>query len=68
MPDEPYFLAANDHAFDVNQGRLYPTGTRSWRINLHLIRVERSPAASNFGFYTAGQSGTTISIGSDILS
>ena len=45
----------------------YPTGTRSWRLNLHIIRVEKSPAASNFGFYTAGQSGTTISIGTDIL-
>jgi len=45
----------------------YPTGTRSWRLNLHLIHVKRSPAASNFGFYTAGQSGTTISIGTDIL-
>jgi hypothetical protein len=46
---------------------VYPSRTRSWRLNLHLIRIERSPAASNFGFYTAGQSGTTISIGTDIL-
>jgi hypothetical protein len=46
---------------------VYPSGTRSWRLNFHLIRVEKSPAASNFGFYTAGQSGTTISIGTDIL-
>jgi hypothetical protein len=46
---------------------LYPSHTRSWRLNLHLIRVEKSPAASNFGFYTSGQSGTTISIGTDIL-
>ncbi len=45
----------------------YPYGSRSWRINLHLIRVEKSPAGSNFGYYTAGQSGTTISIGTDIL-
>ena len=46
---------------------VYPSGTRSWRLNLHVIRIEKSPAASNFGFYTAGQSGTTISIGTDIL-
>jgi hypothetical protein len=46
---------------------VYPTGTRSWRLNLHIIRIERSPAASNFGFYTAGQSGTTISVGTDLL-
>jgi hypothetical protein len=45
----------------------YPSRTRSWRVNLHLIKVEKSPAASNFGFYTSGQSGTTISIGTDIL-
>jgi len=29
--------------------------------------VEKSPAASNFGFYTSGQSGTTISVGTDIM-
>ncbi len=46
---------------------VYPSGTQSWRLNVHVIRVERSPAASNFGFYTAGQSGTTLSIGTDIL-
>ncbi len=45
----------------------YPSRSRSWRLNLHLIRIEKSPAASNFGFYTSGQSGTTISIGTDIL-
>ena len=45
----------------------YPSGTRSWRVNLHTIYVDRSPAASNFGFYTAGQTGTTISLGVDIL-
>ena len=53
---------------DVRRGELsIPSGTRSWRLNLHLIQVEKSPAASNFGFYTSGQSGTTISIGTDIL-
>ena len=45
----------------------YPSGTRSLRLNMHLIRVLRSPAASNFGFYTSGQSGTTLSLGVDIL-
>ena len=45
----------------------FPTGTRSWRLNLHIIRIERSPTSSNFGFYASGQSGTTISIGTDIL-
>lgn len=46
---------------------VYPSGTRSWRLNLHLIYIARSPTASNFGFYTAGQTGTTISLGVDIL-
>ncbi|KAA9332628.1 hypothetical protein F0P94_11490 [Adhaeribacter soli] len=45
----------------------FPSGTRSWRINLHLIRVERSPAGSTFGYYIAGQSGTTVSIATDIM-
>jgi hypothetical protein len=46
---------------------VYPSGTRSWRLNLHLNRVERSPTASTFGFYVAGQSGVTVSLGTDIL-
>lgn len=46
---------------------VYPSGTRSWRLNLHLNRVERSPTASSFGFYVAGQRGTTVSLGTDIL-
>jgi len=46
---------------------VYPSRSRSWRINAHFIRIEQSPAASNFGFYTSGQSGTTISLGTDIL-
>jgi hypothetical protein len=45
----------------------YPTGTRGLRLNLHLLRVERSPAGSNFGYYTAGQTGTTLSIAVDLL-
>jgi hypothetical protein len=35
--------------------------------NLHINRVERSPTASSFGFYVSGQSGTTVSLGTDIL-
>jgi hypothetical protein len=45
----------------------YPSGTRSWRLNLHVLRVEKSPAGSNFGYYSAGQSGTIIALGNDIL-
>ncbi|MGE6761484.1 hypothetical protein ACQKGO_25935 [Corallococcus interemptor] len=39
----------------------------SWRLNLHFIYVQRSPTGSNFGFYTAGQTGPTLSVGTDIL-
>ncbi|HSE45800.1 MAG TPA: hypothetical protein VLA89_10800 [Gemmatimonadales bacterium] len=45
----------------------YPYGNRVWRLNLHLIRIEKSPTGSSFGYYTAGQSGTTLSIGTDLL-
>jgi hypothetical protein len=45
----------------------YPYGNRSWRVNLHIMHIEKSPAGSNFGYYTAGQTGTILSIGTDIL-
>jgi len=45
----------------------YPFGSRSWRLNLHLIHIEKSPAGSSFGYYVPGQSGTTVSLGTDIL-
>ena len=45
----------------------YPYGNRNWRLNMHIIRVEKSPTGSFFGYYTAGQSGTTFSLATDIL-
>jgi hypothetical protein len=45
----------------------YPYGNRSWRINLHIMHIDKSPAGSNFGYYTAGQTGTILSVGTDIL-
>ena len=45
----------------------YPYRNRSWRINAHYIHIVRSPTGSFFGYYTAGQTGTTISFGTDIL-
>jgi len=45
----------------------YPFGNRSWRLNLHLINVQRCPTGSSFGYYTSGQTGTTISLGTDVL-
>jgi hypothetical protein len=45
----------------------YPYHSRAWRLNAHYIHVVRSPTGSFFGYYTAGQTGTTISFGTDIL-
>lgn len=45
----------------------FPMSSRSLRLNLHFIYVDRSPTGSVFGFYTAGQRGPTVSIGADFL-
>ena len=45
----------------------YPYGNRNFRLNLHYIHVDQCPTGSNFGYYTAGQTGNTISLGADIL-
>lgn len=45
----------------------YPYRSRAWRINLHLIHINKSPTSSFFGYYTAGQTGTTFSLATDIL-
>jgi hypothetical protein len=45
----------------------YPYGSRSWRLNLHVIHVDQSPAGSSFGYYVAGQTGTIVSVGTDVL-
>jgi hypothetical protein len=56
------------HPWEISGGAsYYPTGTRSWRLNFHVIRIEKSPTGSNFGYYTAGQSGTTFSLGTDVI-
>jgi len=56
------------HPYEVAGGvSVYPTKTRSLRLNLHIIDVHKSPTGSNFGYYAAGQSGTTFSIGTDVL-
>ena len=45
----------------------YPYARRNWRLNLHVLHVEQSPAGSNFGYYAAGMTGTVFSINTDIL-
>lgn len=46
---------------------LYPYGNRSWRINAHVLHVDKSPAGSSFGYYLSGLTGTIISFGTDII-
>lgn len=56
------------YPWEVSPGAsFYPFETRSWRINLHMIHVYKSPTGSTFGYYTAGQTGNTFSLGTDIL-
>lgn len=56
------------HPWEAGGGAsFYPYGSRQWRLNLHVIHIEKSPASSNFGYYTAGQTGTIVSVGTDIL-
>jgi hypothetical protein len=54
--------------WEISTGaNFYPYGSRAWRLNLHLIHIVRSPTGSFFGYYTPGQTGTTISLATDIL-
>lgn len=46
---------------------VYPFKSRSWRLNGQVHRVYKSSAGGTFGLYTSGQTGTTITIGTDIL-
>ncbi|MFL5612547.1 MAG: hypothetical protein ACJ796_02670 [Gemmatimonadaceae bacterium] len=56
------------HPWEIALGSsYYPYHTRSWRLNLHMIHIVRSPTGSFFGYYTPGQTGTTFSLGTDIL-
>ena len=56
------------HPYELSPGlSVYPTRTRSWRLNLHTIRIYKSPTGSTFGYYAPGQTGWTVSLGTDIL-
>lgn len=46
---------------------MYPIKSRSWRLNLQAMHVYKSSAGGTFGLYGAGQTGTTITFGTDIL-
>ena len=45
----------------------YPSQTRSFRINMQATHIYKGAAGGTFGLYTTGQTGTTFTIGTDIL-
>jgi hypothetical protein len=54
--------------YEVGGGvNIYPYKTRSWRINAQTMYVYKSAAGGTFGLYTAGQTGMTLTLGTDIL-
>jgi len=40
----------------------YVADTRNHRLNVQVLRVNRSPVSSTFGYYVGGQEGTNLSI------
>ena len=58
----------NRNPYEFGGGvNIYPTKTRSWRINAQAMRVYKGASGGTFGLYTSGQTGMTYTIGSDIL-
>jgi hypothetical protein len=56
------------HPWEAGGGvNVYPMRSRSWRLNLQVNYIYKSAAGGTFGLYTAGQTGTTLTIGTDIL-
>jgi hypothetical protein len=53
------FRNSNEYIGGMN---VYLTNSRNHRINAQVIRVNRSPVSSTFGYYVGGQKGTTVSL------
>ena len=63
-----FFDEFKRHPWEAGGGfNLYPTKSRSWRLNAQAAYVYKSSAGGTFGLYVGGQTGTTITIGTDIL-
>ena len=58
------FGTANEYLGGMNY---YIADTRNLRLNLQVIDVNRSSVSSVFGYYTAGQVGTTVSLAASIF-
>jgi len=46
---------------------IYPSKTRSFRINMQATHIHKGAAGGTFGLYTTGHTGTTFTMGADIL-
>ena len=56
------------HPWEAGGGfNFYPLKVRNWRLNLQVMHVYKTSAGGTFGLYTAGQTGTTLTFGTDIL-
>lgn len=67
-----WVLGDEDAGFDTQHEYLvganwFPAPTRDVRINAQLIRINRSPVSSSFGYYIGGQKGMTASLAASIL-
>ncbi len=63
-----FWDAFKRHPYEWGGGvNFYPLKSRNWRLNLQLMRVYKSSAGGTFGLYNAGQTGTTFTVGTDIL-
>lgn len=63
-----FFDEFKRHPWELGGGaNVYPMKSRSWRLNAQVHYVYKSSAGGTFGLYNAGQTGTTITVGTDIL-
>jgi hypothetical protein len=63
-----FFDEFKRHPWELGGGfNFYPAKSRSWRLNAQAHYVYKSSAGGTFGLYAGGQTGTTITIGTDIL-
>ncbi len=63
-----FFDEFKRNPWEIGAGiNLYPKKSRSWRLNMQAHHVYKSSAGGTFGLYNAGQTGTTITIGTDFL-
>jgi len=62
--DDAGFDTSHEYGVGTNW---YFAATRDIRFNAQVLRVDRSPVSSSFGFYIGGQRGTTLSTAASVL-